>query len=146
MSVQCTACGGALVTRGEESSTLVGYMSAPPHDHDNNCRVRQFYCVAGHRNPIAIVRRCPVADCTWRGKTTCFCVPRFVEEWPDVPYRVTPPDVASAHVSVGATKTGTPTATCAACNARTLLGWREGANSADDLRWFTWIHRHEEQS
>ena len=53
--------------------TLVGYISPPGHDHDDNCKSGILVCSNGHRKAASVQRRCSNLDCTWVGKKTCFC-------------------------------------------------------------------------
>lgn len=80
----CPTCGGAFVQNVSSEETCVGYFSPSGHDHDENCRIRLYRCASDHLTALAIVRRCPVPGCSWRGPTSCFCCERFVDEWPPV--------------------------------------------------------------
>ena len=89
----CATCGGPFAevvswvygneTRPITTETLAGYEEIPGHDHDDNCRCREYLCVAGHSTRVSIRRRCPTAGCVWVGKKTCSCHPGSkVDEWP----------------------------------------------------------------
>ena len=52
-------CGKPFVTMREGSSTLVGYISPPGHDHDDNCKTNHFECEDGHNTNITIQNQCP---------------------------------------------------------------------------------------
>ena len=78
----CPLCGKAMSCRGTKS-TLVGYISPVGHNHDDNCRFRDYICEGcGHRESVSKRNRCPVCD--WVGKERCFC--HFglkVDKWPE---------------------------------------------------------------
>jgi hypothetical protein len=83
----CEKCQGEM--RSANSwirETLIGYYSPPGHNHDNNCRKREYECSCGNTKVISIRRRCPNPECDWVGKETCFCHegPK-VDEWPEEP-------------------------------------------------------------
>ena len=78
----CPTCGEPLTTDGSTSSTLVGYISPPGHNHDDNCKKRQYSCSNGHIFTISKINSCP--SCDWTGKTDCFCCPDGKQEsWPE---------------------------------------------------------------
>jgi hypothetical protein len=86
--VICKECGEPMYIKPGEgwSETLVGYLSPPGHDHDDNCRSRRAYCSNGHRITVSIRRRCPNPECDWMGKDSCFChSDGKVDEWPVKP-------------------------------------------------------------
>lgn len=63
--------------------TLVGYLSPPGHDHDDNCLQYFYTCSNGHETAMSLRRRCPAPNCDWVGKADCFCHPGSkVDEWP----------------------------------------------------------------
>ena len=76
-------CGEPWVRHGGTYETLVGYGSPPGHNHDDNCRKREYVCRAGHPKIISRQNRCPKGD--WEGKMTCFCHKgEKVKEWPKI--------------------------------------------------------------
>ena len=86
----CPDCGLAYsakaiqVAQQGEGETCVGYFSPPGHDHDDNCRKRQYTCPNGHKNTFSIRRKCPAEGCGWRGKEDCFCCKNpKVDCWPE---------------------------------------------------------------
>lgn len=84
MTAKCVECGDThLIQVGSETSTLVGYVSSNGHNHDDNCRIRQYRCSNGHINNYSVRQKCGRAGCDWRGKDSCFCHPgKKLEEWP----------------------------------------------------------------
>jgi hypothetical protein len=77
----CKECNSAMFTLGT-TMTLVGYSSPPGHDHDDNCRLREYVCENGHRLTVSKRNKCP--KCDWKGKLTCFChTGEKVDEWPE---------------------------------------------------------------
>lgn len=86
--MKCHTCDSELfysVNNGAESSTLVGYMSPPGHDHDDNCVSRRYECENGHIITVSKRNKCSNPDCDWVGREKCFCHHgKKVEEWPDV--------------------------------------------------------------
>ena len=65
-----------------ETKTLVGYMSPPGHNHDDNCVKREYVCNNGHTKIISIRQRCPTCD--WVGKDYCGCCGgQKVDQWPE---------------------------------------------------------------
>lgn len=86
---QCPQCGAEWVWCEEGfGQTLVGYASPPGHDHDDNCRQKQYRCANGHEHALSIRRRCSTYGCDWAGKSDCFCHPgRKVDAWPEVSSR-----------------------------------------------------------
>ena len=80
----CKQCNERMHSNGATCSTLVGYMSEPGHDHDDNCKTRYYQCKNGHGVNISKVNTCYNDDCDWTGKTECFChtEPKVVE-WPE---------------------------------------------------------------
>lgn len=87
---ECPECGAAFVGHGGTSYTLVGTFSPEGHEHDRNCMKREYRCAGGHVTALSKVRTCgddegPRAEgCAWKGRTSCFCCQRFVDEWPAV--------------------------------------------------------------
>ena len=83
--MQCPECGKELRSVGQ-TRTLLGYMSPPGHDHDDNCVKRGYICTeeCGYKIIISKRNRCPHPDCDWVGKAECFCHegPK-VDEWPE---------------------------------------------------------------
>ena len=82
--MNCTTCGEPLKYAWSlgEYMTLAGYDSPPGHDHNDNCIVRTYACVKGHRQTVSIRRQCPACD--WVGKGGCFCHEgRKVDRWPE---------------------------------------------------------------
>ncbi len=70
----CSTCGKpAKQASYGWSQTLVGYLSEPGHDHDDNCVSTVFTCPEGHRMNISVRRTCPNPECDWKGKDECFC-------------------------------------------------------------------------
>jgi len=81
----CPTCGGELVWRSSVGSTMIGGASPPGHDHDPNCHSRAYRCKNGHEFKVSIQNRCPVPECDWVGKSTCYCHPGIkVKEWPSI--------------------------------------------------------------
>jgi len=79
----CPECGARGVGQEGYSVALVGYSSPPGHDHDDNCMKKRYRCPTGHEWAVGLRRRCPVQDCDWVGRPTCFCHPgEKVDEWP----------------------------------------------------------------
>jgi len=78
----CPLCGKAMNCRGTEA-TLVGYISPAGHNHDDNCRFRDYTCEGcGHRESVSKRNRCPVCD--WVGKERCFCHSGLkMDKWPE---------------------------------------------------------------
>ena len=66
-----------------EMSTLVGYVSPPNHNHDDNCRSRVYRCEDGHSTALSRINRCTNPNCDWTGKISCWCHedPK-IKEWP----------------------------------------------------------------
>lgn len=54
---------------------MLGYVSPPGHDHDDNCLSTSFTCEQGHITKIFVRRRCSNPECDWVGKETCSCHP-----------------------------------------------------------------------
>ena len=82
--MKCKTCGENARDLGHSSSTLVGYMSPPGHDHDDNCVNKTDRCPNGHNNSVSLRNRCSDPECDWVGKDSCFCHdgPK-VDEWPE---------------------------------------------------------------
>ena len=82
MKLLCPECGEWMSECGLVEETLLGFYSPPGHDHDDNCRIRIYYCQNGHHKKVSIRQRCPVCD--WIGKELCWCHPnKKVDEWPE---------------------------------------------------------------
>jgi len=81
--VPCNVCGEPM-TPGGTRETLVGYISPPGHDHDDNCQYRVYECKNGHKMEVYKRRRCSYPGCTWVGQETCSCHegPK-VDKWPE---------------------------------------------------------------
>lgn len=80
----CSECGELMRSEGGYFETLVGYMSPPGHNHDDNCRQACYQCPNGHVRRISKRKRCFVCD--WVGKDRCFCrLDLKVDEWPKNP-------------------------------------------------------------
>ena len=81
----CQICGKECIRAGGIVETLVAYISPSGHDHDDNCKVRQYICPDGHVTRISKQNRCPVKGCDWVGEEYCTCHPgKKVKEWPEV--------------------------------------------------------------
>jgi len=81
--LKCANCGEEMTSSGGGSSTYVGYISPPGHDHDDNCVVRRYRCANGHEVKISKQNRCSAKGCEWIGASECFCHPdKKVKEWP----------------------------------------------------------------
>jgi rRNA maturation protein Nop10 len=80
----CPECGGRITSGGHGTIvTAVGYRSPPGHNHDDNCRTREYVCERGHRFTLSRRNRCPVPLCAWVGRAECFCHSGAkVDEWP----------------------------------------------------------------
>ncbi len=65
------------------SRTLVGYLSPPGHDHDDNCFKVAYACADGHVMTLSPINRCKNSKCDWVGKDECFCTNK-VDELPEV--------------------------------------------------------------
>lgn len=79
----CPSCGAPFVRADPFiERTLVGYVSPPGHNHDDNCALRGFYCMDGHGTLVRRRNRCDA--CNWRGAETCNIHPPHidVDEWP----------------------------------------------------------------
>lgn len=81
----CPSCDGPFTRASRRTQTMVGCIRTPGHDHDDNCLSQSFYCALDHETIGHVQRVCPAADCTWRGKVTCFCHvgPKW-REWPKI--------------------------------------------------------------
>ena len=71
----CLKCKSTKLTYIGFDSTLVGYFSEPPHDHDDNCKIHMWKCENGHALRERQLNICPVEGCGWVGKADCFCSP-----------------------------------------------------------------------
>jgi len=82
-TTKCPECGGIMTSEGT-GETLVGYYNPPGHNHDDNCRGREYVCENNHRLFISKQNCCPVEGCGWVGKEECFCHKgKKVKEWPE---------------------------------------------------------------
>ena len=84
--MDCPECGEKLSHSNEEGTweTLVGFMSPPGHDHNDNCLTRIYRCKNWHSITLSKRRRCSNPDCDWVGKDECFChTGKKVDEWPE---------------------------------------------------------------
>ena len=80
--MKCPECSSPMRYAGT-GVTLVGYQSPPGHNHDDNCRVRVYHCIACSF-AVAVSKQNTCPACDWRGKTECFCHPGpKVSEWPE---------------------------------------------------------------
>lgn len=68
MDYPCPRCGEICSTSGF-STTLVGYLSPPGHDHDDNCRHFSLTCPKGHKFTVRARNTC--SACDWKGKEVC---------------------------------------------------------------------------
>lgn len=85
MTCQHPECAAMFASTSGTASTCVGSFSPPGHDHDDNCRSREYTCDDGHKSYFHRRNRCPNEDCDWVGKAECFCHPGpKVDEWPDL--------------------------------------------------------------
>lgn len=76
--VRCI-CGRLLAGYNSETVTTSAYLpQLGACNHDDNCRVRDYFCECGLKTPLSIINKCP---CGWVGKTECFCSEK-VELWP----------------------------------------------------------------
>lgn len=92
-------CGAKFVSVDDFCVTLVGYLSLPDHDHDDNCASVTYRCENNHTETVNIRRVCPNPSCDWKGRETCFCHqgikaegyprPPSWDEPGDIPYTVT---------------------------------------------------------
>lgn len=82
MKCRTEGCDKRIVNGGHsEWMTLVGYFSPAGHNHDDNCRTREYSCEDGHRVTLSIRNTC--SACDWKGKESCFCHPDGkVDSWP----------------------------------------------------------------
>ena len=79
---ECPECGSALDYE-RTTTTYVGYISPPGHNHDDNCQSREYKCDCGYKTLVSKRNRCPVSDCNWVGQAKCFCHTRDkVNAWP----------------------------------------------------------------
>ena len=82
MKLICEECNEPMYGDDSSSSTLVGYMSAPGHDHDDNCLTRRYRCANGHEQVVSVIRKCYNPECDWVGKTECWCCDSKLDAWP----------------------------------------------------------------
>ena len=81
-TTKCPECGEIMTSEGT-GSTLVGYYSPAGHDHDDNCKGREYVCENKHRLFVSRQNRCFSEGCGWVGKEECFCHKgKKVKEWP----------------------------------------------------------------
>ena len=91
--MECPVCGSSIdkqVGYGE-SVTAVGYfpemINGVKHNHDDNCRIRQYVCETGHKLAFSKRNKCSIPGCSWVGKRSCFCHEgEKIDEWPTVPF------------------------------------------------------------
>ena len=85
---KCPVCAQPFISHGGSITTLVGYMSPPGHDHDDNCLLREYRCANGHDTAISVRRRCSHPECHWVGKAVCRChkPETKVDAWPEIEY------------------------------------------------------------
>ena len=69
--MKCKICGEPLKWNEAEWETLVGYISPPDHNHDDNCLNRNYECKNKHMTTLSIQRKCNIKGCDWVGKTNC---------------------------------------------------------------------------
>lgn len=80
-SFKCPECGGA-TRAGPVRQTLVWYASPEGHNHDDNCRRREYVCENGHSTTLSRRNACP--SCDWIGKDECGCHEgKKIAEWPE---------------------------------------------------------------
>lgn len=78
---KCPECNGVM-SHGGTSTTLVGYLSPPGHNHDDNCCKRTYRCENGHTMILSKRNRCD--KCDWVGSENCFCHKgNKVDQWPE---------------------------------------------------------------
>ena len=70
LTFPCPVCSESVTSR-DYSTTLVGYRSCFPHNHDGNCRKFMMECSSGHEFLVRPIMICPLSDCTWRGSAYC---------------------------------------------------------------------------
>lgn len=81
--MNCSVCGEKMKPMHGMCSTLVGHVSPPGHDHDDNCKTKTYKCKNDHYEKVSKRNRCTNPDCDWVGKEECFCHQgKKVEEWP----------------------------------------------------------------
>lgn len=81
--MKCIDCGSEMTYFGT-MTTLVGYVSPPGHNHDDNCRTREYKCYNGHSILVSVRNVCPNATCDWKGKESCrTCQTILYDKWPE---------------------------------------------------------------
>jgi len=79
----CEECGEPMNVYGPEMSTLVGFISPPGHNHDDNCVHRTYRCKNNHTKQVYKRNKCTVEGCDWVGKEECWChLGKKFDEWP----------------------------------------------------------------
>lgn len=82
MYLTCEVCGEPMNHRTFTYETLVGYISPPGHNHDDNCKSREYRCKNNHTKRISRRNKCPACD--WVGREDCFChKDKKIDEWPE---------------------------------------------------------------
>ncbi len=78
---KCPKCGEAMSHSGT-MTTLLGFISPAGHNHDDNCRTRNYFCKCGYSEIVSKRNKCQACD--WVGKETCFChIGKKVDTWPE---------------------------------------------------------------
>ncbi len=77
---KCSECDEYALYKSH-GQTLVGYLSSPEHDHDDNCADVRYICSNNHTTHIIPRRKCPNKSCDWKGKEECFCHKGKKQEW-----------------------------------------------------------------
>lgn len=72
--MNCTDCGLKLYPGDKRiMETMVGYISPPDHDHNDNCLIQFYTCPNNHSIYLSVRRVCSNKECSWKGKKYCFC-------------------------------------------------------------------------
>jgi hypothetical protein len=84
--MKCPVCNNETKHNGT-CITLVGYDSPEGHNHDDNCKTREYQCTnvkCKHFWKESKRNKCSIPGCDWIGKESCFCHynPK-VTEWSD---------------------------------------------------------------
>jgi len=78
--MKCDECN-EIMECVSEGTTLLGFHSPLGHDHDDNCKKREYQCLNGHTKIISKRNKCP--ECGWVGIEKCWCHKGLkVNEWP----------------------------------------------------------------
>jgi hypothetical protein len=78
----CEKCGENMSADGGVMTTMVGFVSPPGHNHDDNCRFMRYVCKCGNIKTVSKRNRCPACD--WVGRDECFCHDgKKLDEWPE---------------------------------------------------------------